>query len=137
MLVGLSSSSPAYHEADADGLTDLYVLIAIGLSAAVNELGAVLDEVLLDVEELCYLVGHFVYMGVWNMGAILENRKRQDTERLFSLVDRDSYGEGRNAVRHRCDLELFCDSGRGALSRRRCGQIAPLLRLLSLNQVAN
>lgn len=62
MLAGLCSSSPAYHEADADSLADLYVLVAIGLGAAVDELRAVLDEVLLDVEELCYLVGHYAYV---------------------------------------------------------------------------
>lgn len=61
VLTGLCSPSPAYHKADTDGLADLYVLVAIGLGAAVDELRAVLDEVLLNVEELCYLVGHFVY----------------------------------------------------------------------------
>jgi hypothetical protein len=55
-------SSRAYHEANTDSLADLYVLVAIGFGAAVDELCAVLDEVLLDFEEFCYLIGHFMYM---------------------------------------------------------------------------
>lgn len=56
--------SQTYHETNADSLANFEILGAVGLGTAVDELCAVLDELLLGVEEICYLVGHFLYVGV-------------------------------------------------------------------------